>query len=69
MSTLKPGQRTTDAIGDIVILATIKGWLWCRRPGCVPFSMPLDDWDHICKEYVYGSTSRPDFSKETPHAP
>ena len=40
------------AQGWLVEMATARGWVMVRRPGCMPFVMSVRDWDALPSEEI-----------------
>jgi hypothetical protein len=40
----QPGDRISDAHGEMRCMACVDGYVMARRKGCVPFVMPEDQW-------------------------
>ena len=40
----KRGDDFVDADGVIYCMGVIDGYVMCRRPGCMPFVIPIKEW-------------------------
>ncbi len=43
----RPGAIISDQFGKLVCMAISDNYVMCRRPGSVPFVMPLQQWISI----------------------
>jgi len=44
MSGASAGERRWDRGSISVLMAEANGWVMVRRPGCIPYTMPLSEW-------------------------
>lgn len=51
MSKKRARRMHPNGDGPIVLMAIADRWVMVRRPGCIPFVMPLEKWNE-CPNFL-----------------
>jgi len=38
---IKRGDKFSDKLGEVHVMAAVDGWAMVRRPGCAPLTIPI----------------------------